>query len=459
MFICGEKKKLTSAFVIIIFFIIIIASPTINSVLASPSLPTTNNNLYIQSTSSPILSSTEQEEKEKQEKNNSSSAFKITDQLKTLINTLVDKNKTNAAIALGFIDPNGTQFYGHGKVSNANTTTVDQNTIFAIGSVTKVFTTTLLADMVNQGLVKLNDPIDKYLPSYIKVPQYKGHKITLEDLATHTSGLPNFPSNYCTSFDPTSTEFQHLIQYRKDLMDCTKTYTFDKFYRALSNTSLSREPGSKFEYSNFGIGLLGHILTLKSNMSSFNELLSKRILDVLDMNSTSIGLSDSQKSRLAVGHFNGGQELPTWNASDPIAPGPALHSTVSDMLKFLSANMGLIKTKLDNAMQESHLIRHSTNHLLPNDEPASFNTGNFDTNKLGFYVGLGWMVSTNFGQEIVWHSGSTPNGYNAFVVFNPAKERGIVILCSADTSNINISDIIFKQKNDLSSLIGDLLNK
>jgi serine-type D-Ala-D-Ala carboxypeptidase/endopeptidase len=210
---------------------------------------------------------------------------------------------------------------------------------------------------------------------------------------------------------------------------------------------------------NFGMGLLGHILTLKSNMSSYEELLSKRLLDMLDMNSTSIGLSDSQKSRLAIGHFNGGQELPTWNASDPIAPGPALHSTVSDMLKFLSANMGLIKTKLDDAMQESHLIRHSTNHLLPNDEPASFNTGNFDSNKLGFYVGLGWMVATNFGQEIIWHSGSTPDGYNAFIVFNPAKERGIVILCSANTSNINISDIIFKQKNDLSSLIGDLLNK
>jgi serine-type D-Ala-D-Ala carboxypeptidase/endopeptidase len=433
-------------------FIIVISSSIINSVLASPSLPTANN-LSIQPTLSSILMSAQEE------KNKSSLAFKITDQLKTLINALVDKNNTNAAIAIGFIDPNGTQFYGHGKMSNTNTTTVDQNTIFAIGSITKVFTTTLLADMVNQGLVKLNDPIEKYLPSNIKVPQYKGHKITLEDLATHTSGLPNFPSNYCTSFDPMSTAFQHSIQYRKDLMDCTKNYTFNQFYQALSNTSLLREPGSKFEYSNFGMGLLGHILTLESNMTSYDELLSKRILDVLDMNSTSIGLSDSQKSRLAIGHFNGGQELPTWNASNPIAPGPALHSTVSDMLKFLSANMGLIKTKLDDAMQKTHLIRHSTDHLLPNDEPASFNTGNFDTNKLGFYVGLGWMIATNFGQEIVWHSGSTPDGYNSFMVFNPAKERGIVILCSADTSNINISDIIFKQKNDLSSLIGDLLNK
>ncbi len=94
-------------------------------------------------------------------------------------------------------DPNGTQFYGHGKLSNTSNATVDQNTIFAIGSNTKVFTTILLADMVNKGLIKLNDPIEKYLPSNVKVPQYKGHKITIEDLATHTSGLPNLPSNYC----------------------------------------------------------------------------------------------------------------------------------------------------------------------------------------------------------------------------------------------------------------------
>jgi serine-type D-Ala-D-Ala carboxypeptidase/endopeptidase len=198
------------------------------------------------------------------------------------------------------------------------------------------------------------------------------------------------------------------------------------------------------------MGLLGHILTLKSNMSSFDELLSKRILDVLDMNSTSIGLSGAQKSRLAMGHFNG-QELPTWNASNPIAPGPALHSTVSDMLKFVSANIGLVKTKLDDAMQESHAIRHSANLLLPNNEPASFNTDKFNADKLGFYVGLGWMIATNFGQEIAWHSGTTPDGYNAFMVFNPIKERGIVILCSADTSNINIQ-ILFSNKITISHL-------
>lgn len=446
------QKRLISPLVIVLLIIFVMVNPDITSISASPSLEIINQ-------SSSSLSLVPSKYVEDIRNSSLSSTFKITDELKSFINALVDSNKTNGAIAVGLVDSNGTKFYGHGKTSNTSNTTVDENTIFAIGSITKVFTTTLLADMVNQGLVKLDDPIERYLPSNIKVPQYNNHKITIEDLTTHTSGLPYFPSNYCSSFDPTSTAYQNSTQYRKDLMDCTKNYTFDKFYQALANTTLSRDPDAKFEYSNFGMGLLGHILTLKSNMSSFDELLSKRILNVLGMNNTSIDLSDEQKSRLAIGHFDGGQELPTWNASEPIAPGPALHSTVNDLLKFLSANIGLVKTKLGDSMQETQLIRHSTDHLLPNDEPASFHTDKFDSDELGFYVGLGWMITTNFGQEMIWHSGSTPDGYNAFIAFNPVKERGLVILCSADASNVNISDILFKHNNILSSLIGTLLNE
>lgn len=69
------------------------------------------------------------------------------------------------------------------KCPKTSNTTVDGNTIFSIGSTTKVFTTVLLADLVNKGLIELDDPIEKYLPSNVTVPQYKGHKITIEDLA------------------------------------------------------------------------------------------------------------------------------------------------------------------------------------------------------------------------------------------------------------------------------------
>ncbi|HEY7080484.1 MAG TPA: serine hydrolase domain-containing protein, partial [Nitrososphaeraceae archaeon] len=221
--------------------------------------------------------------------------FRLTDEIKNGINAIVDTNKTHAALVIGIIDPNGTQFYSLGKFSKANNSNVNENTIFAIGSITKVFTTILLADAVQKGLIKLDDPVDKYLPSNVKVPQYNGHKITIEDLATHRSGLPEVPPNYCPDFANSEANVHtpdEKVKWTRNLSDCSKNYTFDQFYQGLSNTKLSREPGSKYEYSNFGVALLGNILVSKSNMSSYEELVTKKILNVLGMNSTSVNLSD-----------------------------------------------------------------------------------------------------------------------------------------------------------------------
>jgi serine-type D-Ala-D-Ala carboxypeptidase/endopeptidase len=215
-------------------------SSTINSVLGSPSTNISNSSSYPISNFSPSTLSTAQSKN-----NNLTSTFEITDQIKALIDERLDKNKTNAAIVIGFIDPNGTQLYAHGKMSNSSNATVDENTLFSIGSTTKVFTTILLADMVDKGLVKLDDPIEKYLPSYVAVPQYKDHKITIEDLATHRSGLPEFPGNYCPSFDPAKTAVVDSVQYRKDLMNCTKNYTLTNFIRHFLISHFQENPVQK----------------------------------------------------------------------------------------------------------------------------------------------------------------------------------------------------------------------
>lgn len=138
----------SSLYMGIVFLITIVISPTISSVSGSPSAATIINSTYpLSKLSSSTLLSAQKEEI------NSTSTFEITDKIKTLINDRLDKNKTNSAIAIGFIDPKGTQFYNHGKMSNSSNATVDENTVFAIGSNTKVFTTTLLADMANRGLI------------------------------------------------------------------------------------------------------------------------------------------------------------------------------------------------------------------------------------------------------------------------------------------------------------------
>ena len=366
--------------------------------------------------------------------------FKITNKIKETIQSLIDNNKTSTAIVVGLIDPNETQFYGYGNISNANPTTVDKDTIFAIGSITKVFTTILLADMVNRGLVNLDDPIEQYLPPSLKIPSYNGQKITLENLATHTSALPEFPSSHCmTNFNGTDTS----IQTRHFFIDCSKNYTFDQLYQDLSNITLTSEPGLKFEYSTFGISLLGRILTLKSNMS-YDRLVEEKILNVLGMNSTSIVLSDAQKSRLAIGYLNG-QELPFWNISRPIAPAGGLHSSVADMLKFASANLGLIDTKINNAMKESHIIMHDSR------------LGNAFSNNYTAYVSLGWIIATDFGKQIVEHNGETIDGYNSFMALNPSKERGIVIITSASSIDIDVANIVFGPRDNLSRLVWNLL--
>lgn len=368
--------------------------------------------------------------------------FKITDKLKETIQSLVNNNKTNAAIVVGLVDPNGTQFYGYGNMSNANPITVDKDTIFAIGSITKVFTTILLADMVNSGLVNLDDPIEKYFPPSVKAPTYNGQKIILENLATHTSGLPEFPGSHCVS-NFNGTDDEDSLQARLFFIECDKNYTFDQLYQDLSNTTLTSEPGSKFEYSTFGISLLGHILALKSGIS-YDRLLEERILNVLGMNSTSIVLSDAQKSRLAIGHLNG-QELPFWNTSRPIAPAGGLHSSVADMLKFASANLGLIDTKINTAMKESHIIIHDSR------------LGKAFSNNYTAYVSLGWIIATDFGIQIVEHNGETVDGYNSFIALNTSKERGIVIIASASSIDIDIANIVFGPRDDLSRLIWNLL--
>ncbi|HEX2408520.1 MAG TPA: serine hydrolase domain-containing protein, partial [Nitrososphaeraceae archaeon] len=116
---------------------------------------------------------------------------------------------------------------------------------------------------------------------------YKEHKITLEDLATHTSGLPDYPSNF---------EASNITSYQN--------YTREQLYQGLSNTTLKTVPGTHFEYSDMGIAILGDILASKTGMP-YEKLVENRILNVLGMNSTMINLSNPLVSQLALGHVNG----------------------------------------------------------------------------------------------------------------------------------------------------------
>lgn len=292
--------------------------------------------------------------------------------------------------------------FSYGKFDADDKRAVDADTIFEIGSVTKVFTSPLLADMVQRGEAALTAPVAKYLPSGVKTPQRNGRQITLEDLATHTSGLPRLPSNL----------------HPKDSANPYVDYSVEQLYEFMSGYQLTRDIGSQYEYSNLGGGLLGHVLARQAGID-YEKLVRSRICEPLGMRSTGITLSDEMKTRFAVGHDATMQRVAYWDLPT-LAGAGALRSTVNDMLTFVGANLGYVKSPLAPAMAAMLAVHR------PTGTP-------------GLEIGLGCHILTHDGHEIVWHNGGT-RGFRSFIGFERKTGAGVVVLSNAETS-AGIDDI------------------
>ncbi len=317
---------------------------------------------------------------------------------------LLDNRTSEAAKAVGIVagilDSQGRTVYASGRMAAGNAMPLDGDTIFEIGSITKVFTSLLLADMAGRGEVKLDDPVAKYLPAGVTVPASGERQITLLDLSMQVSGLPRMPSN----FKPT------------DPNNPFADYTPSLLYEFLSNHKLARLPGEKYEYSNVGVGLLGHALARRAGLS-YEDLLKRRVLTPLGMTSTSIVLSEGQKRRLAPGHLPDLKPTANWDL-DSLAGAGALRSTVNDMLKFLAAAMELTDTPLKAAF-------------------ATLRSQHRPTGVKELEIALGWHVSTWFDGEVWWHNGGT-GGYRTWAGFDPRTRRAAVVLCN---TNFSVDDL------------------
>jgi serine-type D-Ala-D-Ala carboxypeptidase/endopeptidase len=314
----------------------------------------------------------------------------------------IDRDKQSMGIVVGVIEPAGRRVVAYGALDKGDTRPLNGETVFEIGSMTKVFTSLLLADMVQKGEVALTDPVVKYLPAGVKMPERGGKQITLVDLATHTSGLPRLPDN----FKP------------KDPANPYADYSPEQMYQFLSSYQLTRDIGSKYEYSNLGGGLLGHVLARRTGMS-YEQLVQTRILGPLGMKSSGITLSASMKARLAVGHNSSLEPVANWDLPT-LAGAGALRSTADDMLDFLTANLGYTKTPLASAMAAQLAVRR------PTGEP-------------GLEIALGWHVLTSHDHEIVWHNGGT-GGYRTYMAYDLKRRIGVVVLSNTSTT-VGVDDI------------------
>ena len=310
-----------------------------------------------------------------------------TGEIRQILVKRVDQQKQAVGIVVGVIDAHGRRVVAYGNLAKADSRTLDGDTIFEIGSVSKVFTSLLLADMVNRQEVSLDDPAAKYLPEGVKMPERGAKSITLLDLSTHSSGLPPLPSN----------------------LKPNAPYSVDELYQFLSSYTLPREPGSQFEYSNLGAGLLGHLLASRAG-TDYENAIRTRITQRLGMPDTGITPSSSWEQRMATGHKATFAAVP--NSDLPTLAGAgALRSSVNDMLTFLEAFLGYRESPLAPAMQA----------MLDARRPAG-----------QVQIGLGWLVYSGDGREIALHSGGI-GGFRSFAGYDPKERIGVVVLSNTST--------------------------
>jgi serine-type D-Ala-D-Ala carboxypeptidase/endopeptidase len=287
-------------------------------------------------------------------------------------------------------DSDGPRLVTYGTADGPNSRPLDGDTVFEIGSITKVFTALLLADMVARGEVELTDPVAKYLPPEGRPKSFDGKPFSLLDLVTYTSGLPQWPTNLRPR--NMANTYYTLQQFGKFLAE----YSVPQLYKFLSGYVPHYYPGSHYEYSNLGFGLLGHVLSLRAGRS-YEELVTSRICQPLGLNDTRITLTPAMRERLAQGHDPSlyaapGLDQPT------LAGAGALHSTANDMTRFLDACQGRRKTDLSPAIASLLEVRRQTD------------------DKYGF-AAESWFVVNARGDELVIKDGGTV-GYAAFIGYS-----------------------------------------
>ncbi len=305
-----------------------------------------------------------------------------------LLQRMVDEEKRATGMVIGMVAPNEKLVVGYGRWNEQSSRAPDASTLFEIGSISKVFIGTLLAESVLRGEVRLDDPASKYLPASVRMPQYNGIPITLLHLATHSSGLPR---DMPTSLPGEITE-QNWAQ---------------KMYDFISTCSLTGAPGERYAYSNLGMTLVAHILELRTGIP-YETLLSTRLLKPLGMDSTRITPTEEMLTRLATGHTS-----TLYPVTDYIYMEPerryvgGILSNADDMLKFASAAMGLTETPLLAAFQAA-------------TQPQQVGGGG---------TGLAWAISTG-SFPFIHHAGDT-HGMHAFLGFDPQRKVAAVVFTNA----------------------------
>jgi serine-type D-Ala-D-Ala carboxypeptidase/endopeptidase len=313
----------------------------------------------------------------------------------------IDRDKANIGIAVAVIEGGETRFVSHGTLGRDDPAPVNEFTPFEAGSVTKVLTSLVLAQLALEGEIDLDAPIADYLPEGTVVPEADGKAISAFDLATHMSGLTGLPEEITA----------------KGLDNPYSGFTDAQLLEWLGQQQLARPIGEGFEYSNVGVALLGEIIEGVTD-EPFAKTVEQRVLLPLGMESSVLALGSEKPEGMAIGHDGAGEPVPYWDF-DAVAPAGALISTASDLAKFIAAASGASESKLKPAFDKM------LERVRPTGDAGS--------------VGLGWFVTPTGSGEFVWHNGRT-GGFRAFAGFERTSGNGVVVLSNMSTE-AGIEDI------------------
>jgi D-alanyl-D-alanine-carboxypeptidase/D-alanyl-D-alanine-endopeptidase len=313
-------------------------------------------------------------------------------------------------VSVGVVTPDApvyTASVGQARRSEARAASSD--TLYNVASVTKVFTATLALMLVEDGLLSLDASIATYLPETVSVPKdATGGEITLRHLLSHTSGLPRDPPNR-RNLDP-----QGAID--PGIWDA---YDVANLHAALAATKIERKVGEKYEYSNYGYALLGHVLETVSK-KPFERLLRERLLEPLEMTDTAITLGPKQERRLAAFHWSEDperKERAVRARYGDVAAFIGLSSSVDDLARFVAAHLQRVD---GTSAPVSSFVR------------TSMGEARAETYADAVYrveIGLGWFRETRLddGSVIQFHPGEV-DGHTSGLFLAPTLGLGVVVL-------------------------------
>ncbi len=268
----------------------------------------------------------------------------------------------------------------------------DPDGLFQIGSVTKVFTSLLLATYVVEGSLELHHRVDELVPDLSGAPVGAA---TLEQLATHMSGLPRIPRNLWK---------RALLRHPDPYADLDHA----RLMSSLATTGL--RPKARPAYSNLGAGLLGDALATWAG-ASFDDLVRDRICRPLGLSSTT-----THPPAEPPGHHRRGKQYPTTWHFDALAGAGALWSTATDLQRFLAAQLDPPTGGLGDAIRTTHEVRVPGRRL---DQC------------------LGWVRLHGKDGAMLWHNGGTA-GYRSFVGVQEGSAVAVLTACDRSVDGVGI---------------------